>query len=274
MPQTSVHPLALVEDGARLGAGVEIGPFCHVGKDVVLGDGVRLVSHVTVVGLTTVGEGTVIHPQAGLGGPPQDKKYRGGATTLSVGRNCIIREGATIHRGTETGRGATTVGDDAYIMTYCHVGHDCNVGNGVTMASNASLAGHADIGDGVIISGYAAVHQNVRVGHHAFLAGFAAVVGDVIPYGMAIGDRARLKGFNVVGLKRSGMARSDLHLMRRAYRLLFSPERSLAENVPLVEREFGHSPVVADILSFITSRGKRAFTVPGRKDREDDDGDD
>lgn len=272
--ETFIHPTAIVEDGAELGAGVCIGPFSHVSGDAVLGDAVELIGHVTIMGATTLGSGCSVYPGAVLGAPPQNLKHKGAPTTLEIGSDCIIREGATFHRGTDTSRARTTVGSGGYFMAYCHVAHDCSVGNNVTMANYSGLGGHAEIDDNVIISGYAAVHQFVRVGHHAFLGGYAAVVGDVIPYGMAVGDRARLRGFNVVGLKRSGMARSELTAMRQAYRMLFSRERPLAENLAAVSEQFAESATVMDIVRFLEGRKRRNLTVPPLGRETDDDFDD
>lgn len=262
--ETFIHPSAVVEEGAELGRGVRIGPFCHVSGEAVLGDNVELIGHVTILGATTLGAGCQVHPTAVLGGAPQNYKHKGGPTTLTIGNNCIIREGVTLHRGTDTSRGKTTIGDNCMFMGYTHVAHDCDLGNHVTMANYACLAGHVSVGDNVILSGYAAVHQFVRIGHHAFLGGFAAVVGDVIPYGMAVGDRAKLRGLNVVGMKRSGTTRTDIMQLRKAYRLLFSPERPMVENIELVKREFPDSAAVADTLEFVAGRDKRHFTVPPR----------
>ena len=273
MSATLIHQSAVVEKGAALGVRVEIGPFCHVGPQAVLGDGVRLASHVSVSGATTVGAGTQVQAFAALGGPPQDKKYKGGATTLVIGANCDIRESVTMHRGTEHGGGRTTVGDNGFFLAYSHVAHDCIVGNNVTLTHGATLGGHCEIGDGVIVGGLAAVHQFVRVGHHAFVAGMAAVVGDVIPYGMAVGNRAALRGFNIVGMKRSGMSRAELATMRAAYRMLFAPGSTVGDNAEAVRREFSGSPAVMDILDFLTSRGKRHFTVPALDERGDAAGD-
>ncbi|WP_011580730.1 MULTISPECIES: acyl-ACP--UDP-N-acetylglucosamine O-acyltransferase [Chelativorans] len=264
MAEAFIHPTAIVEEGAVLGAGVRIGPFCHVSAEAVLGDGVELIGHVTVLGATTLGAGCQVYPTAVLGGAPQNYKHEGGPTTLTVGRDCIIREGVTLHRGTDTSRGKTTIGDNCMFMAYSHVAHDCDVGSNVTMANCACLGGHVTVGDGVIISGYAAVHQFVRVGHHAFLAGYAAVVGDVIPYGMAVGDRAKLRGLNVIGMKRSGMARPDIMQIRKAYRLLFSEEQPLAQNIERVRQEFGGSALVMDILDFMAGRERKYFVLPAR----------
>lgn len=268
--ETFIHPTSVVEKGAELGSGVRVGPFCHVSAEAVLGDGVELIGHVTIMGATTLGEGCRLYPSAVLGGEPQNLKHKGGRTTLTVGRRCIIRECVTLHRGTDVSRGATTVGDDCLFMAYSHVAHDCSVGNRVSMANYACLGGHAEIGDNVIMSGYSAVHQFTRVGHHAFLAAFAAVTGDVIPYGMAMGDRAELRGLNVVGMKRSGMTRSDLQQVRRAYRMLFSTDRPLAENIERVRAEFPGIAAVADILDFIGSRERRYLVLPARGGAADD----
>ena len=273
MSGTVIHPSAVVEPGAQLGVDVEIGPFCHVGPEVSLGDGVRLVSHVSVSGATTIGKATQVQAFAALGGPPQDRKYKGGRTTLTIGAGCDIRESVTMHRGTEHGSGATIVGDNGFFLAYSHVAHDCVVGDNVTLTHSSTLGGHCEVGDNAIIGGHTAIHQFVRIGHHAFVAGMAAVVGDVIPYGMAMGNRANLRGFNIIGLKRSGMSRSELTTMRAAYRELFAPGRTVGENAEVVRQAYAHSPVVLDILDFMTSRGKRQFTVPALGDRGENAGD-
>jgi len=266
--ETFVHPSALVEAGAQLGAGVYVGPFCHVGPDVVLGDHVHLSNHVSVQGVTTIGSGTRIQAFAALGGLPQDTKHKGGPTTLTVGANCDIRESVTIHKGSDAGTGATVVGDNCFLLAYSHIAHDCIVGNNVTLTNGATLGGHCEVGEYVIIGGLTAVHQFVRIGRRAFLGGCSAVVGDVIPYAMAVGNRATLHGYNVVGLKRAGLSRSQLQAMRAAYRMLFSSEGTVAENAEAVRQAYSDIPQVVEILDFMTSRGKRHFVVPALDDRD------
>jgi len=261
---TLIHPSAIVDKGAQLGSNVRIGPFCHVTADVVLGDDVELIGHVTILDGTRLGAGCQVYPNAVLGGAPQNFKHKGGRTTLEIGSGCVIREGVTMHCGTDTSRGRTTVGNNCLFMVQSHVAHDCAVGDNVTMANNSVLGGHVEVGNNAIISGAAAVHQFVRIGHHAFLGGCAAVAGDVIPYGMAQGDRARLRGLNVVGMKRSGIARAQIFAIRKAYRMLFDPRRPLAENIPLVREAFAESPEVMDIVDFLAVREHRLFTVPKR----------
>ncbi|MBZ0162410.1 MAG: acyl-ACP--UDP-N-acetylglucosamine O-acyltransferase [Notoacmeibacter sp.] len=268
-----IHPSAVIEEGAVIGEGVRIGPFCHVGPEAVLRDGVELMSHVTVDGATTIGEGTRVFPHAVLGCEPQNHKHKGGRTTLEIGRNNIIREGVTMHRGTDTARGRTTVGDNCHMLAYSHVAHDCVVGNNVTLTYGAVLGGHCEIGDHANVGGLTAIHQFVRIGHHAFLGGCSAVTGDVIPFGIAVGNRARLHGFNIVGMRRSGMPRQEIQTMRQAYRMIFDPARPVSENLDLVREAFPDQKNVADIADFLQTRGKRQFCVPALEDRgQDDDG--
>lgn len=265
-----IHPLAVVEPGAEIGSGVRIGPFCHVGPDVVLGDNVELVSHVVVTGATTLGPGTRVFPQATLGGLPQNLKHKGGRTTLVIGKNTIIREGVTMHVGSDTSTGATTVGDNGFFMAYVHVAHDCVIGNNVTMANNATLAGHCEIGDNVTIGGLTAVHQFARIGNNAFLGGCSAVPGDVIPFGLAFGNLAKLRGLNVVGMRRAGLAKSDVHQVRKGYQAIFDRARPIDENLECVKAEFAGSALVMNIVAFLSGRGKRYFVTPALDDAGDD----
>ncbi|MBZ9858845.1 acyl-ACP--UDP-N-acetylglucosamine O-acyltransferase [Mesorhizobium sp. CA12] len=272
---TFIHPSSIVEEGAKLGEGVRIGPFCHVSADSILGDRVELVSHVSVMGATSIGAGTKVYPMATLGAPPQNTKHKGGRTTLVIGANCTIREGVTMHVGTDTSRGETTVGDNGNFLAYAHIAHDCVVGKYATFANGATLGGHCEIGDNVYIGGLTAVHQFVRLGDNVFIGGCAAVVGDVIPYAIAAGNRAKLRGLNIIGLKRSGLPRSEIYLLRKAYRTIFDRSRTVGENVELAKAEFAGSPTAMKIIDFITSRGKRHFAVPSLKgDGDDDSGDD
>lgn len=272
--ETAIHPSSVVEPGAQLGAGVRIGPFCHVSADAVLGDGVELASHVAVRGATTIGAGTKVYPMATLGAPPQNMRHKGGRTTLTIGANCTIREGVTMHLGTDTSRGATEVGDNGNFLAYAHIAHDCIVGRNVTFANGATLGGHCEIGDNVNIGGLTAVHQFVRVGDNAFLGGCSAIVGDVIPYAIAVGNRAKLRGLNIIGLRRSGLPRAEIHLLRQAYRAIFDRSHTVAENVELARVEFSGSAAAMKIIDFISNRGKRQYTVPPLKGGADDDADD
>lgn len=272
--ETFIHPLAVVEVGAQLGVGVRVGPFCHVSADAVVGDRVELVSHVSIMNATTLGEGTKVFPQATLGAPPQNNKHKGGRTTLIIGKNCTIREGVTMHTGTDTSRGETIVGDNGNYLAYAHVAHDCIVGNNITFANGATLGGHVEVGNNVTIGGLTAVHQFVRIGDNAFIGGCSAVVGDVIPFAIAVGNRASLRGLNIVGLRRSGLPREEIHLLRRAYKTIFDRSHTIAENVETARSEFGSSPIAMKIVDFISSRGKRHYAMPPLKGVVDDDADD
>jgi UDP-N-acetylglucosamine acyltransferase len=262
MADLQIHPTAIVEDGAKLGDGVRIGPYCMVGAQVALGEGVELVSHVVVAGRTFVGPRTRVFPFASIGHPPQDLKYKGEPSTLRVGADCVIREGVTMNPGTAGGGLETTVGDRCAFLANSHVGHDCHIGNNVIFSNNVMLAGHCDVGDYAILGGGAAAIQYARVGAHSFLGGMSGLENDLIPYGMALGNRAHLSGLNIVGLQRRGFSRSDIHDLRRAYRALFAAEGTLMERVADVAEEFMGHPIVLEILEFIRAGGKRALCTP------------
>ncbi|HEU4518082.1 MAG TPA: acyl-ACP--UDP-N-acetylglucosamine O-acyltransferase [Microvirga sp.] len=262
MSGTLVHPSAVIEDGAKLGEGVRIGPFCLVGAEVVLGEGCELKSHVVVTGRTTVGPRTKIYPFASVGHAPQDLKFAGEPSTLEVGAECTIREGVTMNPGTAGGAMKTVVGDRCLFLANSHVAHDCKVGNNVICSNNVMLAGHCTIQDFAILGGGAGVHQFVRIGQHAFIGGLSGIENDVIPYGMAIGNRAHLAGLNIIGLRRRGFTREQIHDIRRAYRLLFADEGTLSERVEDVAAEFATHPFVHEILDFIREGNQRAICTP------------
>jgi UDP-N-acetylglucosamine acyltransferase len=262
MAETYIHPTAIVEDGAKLAAGVKIGPLCMVGAEVSLGEGCELVSHAVVAGRTTVGPRTRIFPFASIGHQPQDLKYNGEPSTLAIGADCLIREGVTMNPGTAGGGLKTVVGDKCAFLANSHVGHDCMVGNGVIFSNNVMLAGHCNVGDFAILGGGAAVIQFARVGAHAFIGGMSGLENDLIPYGMAIGNRAHLSGLNIVGLQRRGFTRENIHDLRRAYRLLFAAEGTLKERLDDVAAEFADHPIVQEIVAFIRAGGKRALCTP------------
>ena len=268
MANADIHPTAIIEDGAQIGTGCRIGPYCKVDSNVVLGDDCELISHVVVAGLTTIGAGTRIFPFASIGHQPQDLKYKGEASTLSIGERCIIREGVTMNPGTEGGGLKTTIGDACAFLANSHVGHDCIIGSNVVFSNNVMLAGHCNVGDYAIIGGGAAVIQFARVGAHSFVGGMSGLENDLIPYGMALGNRAYLSGLNIVGLSRRGFSREDIHDLRRAYRLLFADEGTLKERMDDVAESFSQHQIVQEILTFIQDGGKRSLCTP----RDDNDG--
>ena len=260
----TIHPTALVEDGARLGEGVSVGPFCTVGAQVTLGDHVRLISHVVVTGRTSVGAECQVYPFAMLGGSAQDTKHRGGDTRLVIGENNVIREQVTMHSGSSGSTGLTSVGNNGFYMVASHVAHDCTVGDGVIMSNNAVVGGHVTLGDHAILGGGSAVHQFARVGAYAMIGGLAGSEYDVIPYGLVVGNRGGLRGLNLIGLQRSGVARRQIHEVRKAYRKLFSDEYpgTLDEKLEEVLSEYTDNPALLLIADFVRSRGKRPILAP------------
>lgn len=259
---TQIHPTAIIEPGAELGERVRIGPYCIIGADVRLGDDSELISHVVLAGRTTIGPRARIFPFASIGHQPQDLKFHGEPSTLTIGADCMIRESVTMNPGTEGGGLATVVGDKCVFLTGAHVAHDCRVGNNVIFSNNVMLAGHCTVQDFAIIGGGAAVHQFCRIGAHAFIGGLSGVENDVIPYGIAIGNRAHLAGLNIVGLKRRGFSREVIHDIRKAYRLLFADEGTLQERVEDVAASFEGHGVVHEILDFIREGGNRSICTP------------
>ncbi|WP_306119942.1 MULTISPECIES: acyl-ACP--UDP-N-acetylglucosamine O-acyltransferase [unclassified Roseitalea] len=258
-----VHPTALVETGAQLGANVRIGPFCHVGPDVVLGDDVELISHVVVTGDTQIGAGTTVYPQAVLGCAPQNTAYRGEPTRLVIGRANIIREGVTMHRGTGNARGETTVGDNCMFLAYSHVAHDCIIGDHVTFANNVMIGGHVTVGERVIVGGGAGIHQFCMIGRNAFIGGLSGVAHDVIPFGMVMGNRAHLCGLNVVGMKRAGLDREAIGTARAAYEALFAENgQSVRDNARTVVERYADSTVAQAMAGFVLDDSKRQLTTP------------
>lgn len=271
MTDAFINATARVESGAVVGRGAHIGPYCVIGGDVTIGEGCRFEAQVHIAGHTTIGPRTRIAPFASLGGPPQSTRYRGGATTLIVGADCDIRENVTMNVGTEDGGGRTTVGDRCLVMVGSHIGHDCHIGHDVTFANNVVLGGHVTVSDHVFLGGQVAIHQFVRIGESAMIAGVSGVSKDVIPFGVAIGFRAVLRGVNVVGMKRRGCARDDIRAVWRAYRMLFHGDAAFEQRKSAVEREFlGHS-LVGKILEFVRSSRARSLMMAGRSGKSTDD---
>ncbi len=262
MSTVKIHPSAIVNPNAKLGEGSIIGPFCIVGEKVELGAGVELISHVVVEGNTKVGPNTKIFPFASIGHQPQDLKYHGEDSWLTIGANCTIRESVTINPGTTGGGMKTTIGDNCLLMANSHVAHDCQVGNNVVLANYVGIAGHAVIEDFVTFGGICVVYQFVHIGAHAFVGAHSMVDGDVIPYGMAVGNRAKLAGLNLVGLKRRKFDREEIHALRTAYRMIFSSEGTLRERVNDASEMFQDNKLVQDVVEFLREAKGRAICQP------------
>jgi len=262
----SVHSSAMVEDGAVLGAGVEIGPFCHVGPRVTLGEGVRLASHVSINGVTALGAGCKVYPGAVLGGDGQirDNDFTDGR--LEIGAGCVLREMVSMNVGSRKGGGITRVGPNGYFMANSHVGHDCHVGAGVTFANSVALGGHCEIGDGVIFGGLAAVQQFCRVGKGAMVGGLTGVNRDVIPYAMAFGDHVELAGLNLIGLKRRGLPRETINAMRATFRLVFHGHAgAIADRARAARERYAGIAEVVEMTDFILADAKQELCLARRR---------
>jgi UDP-N-acetylglucosamine acyltransferase len=267
----AVHPSAIVEDGAKLGAGIEIGPFCFVGREAVLGEGVRLISHVVINRKTDVGARSVVHAGAVLGGEGQIRGNDFAEARLVVGADCVIREGVTMNCGSRTGGGTTQVGARGYFMAYSHVGHDCEVGRDVTFANCAALGGHVQIGDGVILGGLSTVQQRGRVGKGAMIGGVTGVNRDVIPYAMAFGDHVELAGLNLIGLKRRRLSRETINAMRAAFREIFRREGgSIADRARVARENWKDVTEVGEIVDFILADAHQPLCTARRRRSETD----
>jgi UDP-N-acetylglucosamine acyltransferase len=267
----AVHPTAIIEDGAVLEAGVEVGPYCIVGKNVRLHEGVRLLSHVVIGGVTEIGARTVVHPHAVLGGESQIRGNDAEGTQLSVGEDCVVREHVTFSLGSKKSHNITRVGARGFFMAYSHIGHDCVVGNDCTFANGAQLGGHVTIGDGVVLGGLCTVQQFGRIGRGAMLGGMAGANLDVIPFGIAFGSHAMHAGLNIVGLKRRGVPRPSIHALRHTYKaVLASEEGTLKDRVAFARKEWGAVAEVAEVLDFIESPAKRKIAPTRRHGSEAD----
>jgi UDP-N-acetylglucosamine acyltransferase len=247
------HPTAIIDPKAEVDETAEIGPYSIIGPDVSIGAGTRIGSHVVIESHTTIGPECTIFQFASIGAPPQDLKFKGEKTFVTIGRGTTIREFVTIQRGTEPGGGVTTVGENCFIMNYTHIAHDCKVGNQVIFANNATLAGHITIGNYATIGGLTAIHQFVHVGDYAFIGGKAAVVKDIPPYVISSGDRAKLHGLNSVGLKRHGFTPETLSELKKAYRIIFRIGLTLHEAVDRVRAEVEQIPEVVNLIDFINA---------------------
>ena len=224
-----VHPTAVVDPGAKLGANVRIGPFCVVGAEVEIGDGTILGAHCSVTGPTRIGRNNHFHGHAAIGGDPQDKKFAGERTELVIGDDNVVREFTTISRGTGNGGSVTRVGNGNWFLAYVHIAHDCIVGNGCVFSNNATLAGHVEVGDQVILSGFVGVHQFCRIGAHAFIGMGSLINADVPPFVMVATQYAQPRGINAEGLKRRGFDAARIAAIKRAYRALYMSGRPMTE---------------------------------------------
>lgn len=260
----SIHPTAIVDPAAKLAESVKVGPFCIVGPNVEVAENVELKSHVVLDGHTTVGPGTTIYPFASVGVRPQDLKYKGEDSRLEIGANVTIREHVTANPGTEGGGMLTKVGDNVLLAIGAHVAHDCFIGDGSIVMNNVLLGGHVVVGEAAVIGGGSAIHQFVRIGKHAMIGGASGVENDVIPFGTVFGNRAYLQGLNLVGMKRRGFPREEIHALRNAYKQLFSHDEGkvMADRLRDVAEQYSNSATVRDVVAFMEADSSRAICQP------------
>jgi UDP-N-acetylglucosamine acyltransferase len=251
-----VHPTAVVDPGAELGDGVRIGPLCHVGAGVVIGDDTELVAQATLLGPTRIGQRNRVYPHATLGAGPQDRSYRGESTKLVVGDDNEFRESVTVHRGTPKGGGVTRVGSGCLFMVGVHIAHDCTVGDGVTLANVTSLGGHVTVESRVVTGGHVAVAPFVRIGDIAFAAGGAMIERPVPPFVIVSGDRARVRGLNAIGLERAGVPEPSRAALERAYRSLFRKGVPLAVALRELDQMLRDDPYVAKLIDFLAGAAR------------------
>ena len=262
----TIHKTTIINKKSIIGKNIKVGPYSIIGPNVQIGNNVKIHSHVNIDGFTEIGDNTEIFPFASIGSIPQDLKYSGENSKLIIGKNNIIREHVTMNPGTKGGGLLTKVGNNCLFMVGAHVAHDCCIGNNVIMANNATLAGHVKIEDFAIIGGLSAIHQFVRIGKHAMVGGMSGVENDVIPYGSVMGDRAFLSGLNIIGLKRRGFNRDQIHDLRTAFRLIFAIKGTILERIKDTTEMYKKNKVVMDVVNFIKSKStSRAICQPKQK---------
>ena len=259
-----IHKTALVDPKAKLHSNVKVGPYSVIGANVEIEENTEVQSHVSIVGNTKIGKNNKIYPFASIGNDPQDLKFKGEETKLEIGNQNKIREYVTINPGTNGGGGITKVGNSCLFMVSAHIAHDCNVGNNVILANNVPLGGHAHIEDNVIIGGNSAVQQFTRVGRSAMIGGMCGVVRDIIPYGIAHGNRSILQGLNLIGLRRKNIPNQDIKILSDAYKEIFKNEK-LTENLNSLSEELKKHELVSEVVGFIEKDKKRPICTPFSK---------
>ena len=259
-----IHKTAIIDSKAKISENVKVGPYTVIGPNVEIGENTEIYSHVNISGYTKIGKNNKIYPFASIGNDPQDLKYSGEKTNLEIGDSNKIREYVTINPGTKGGGGLTKIGNNCLFMVSAHIAHDCLVGNNVILANNVPLGGHANVDDYAIIGGNSAVQQFTRVGKSAMIGGMCGVVRDVIPYGIAHGNRSILQGLNLIGLRRNNIPNKEILILSEAYKEIFKSE-NLTENLSNLSNEFKDNILVAEVVGFIEKDKKRPICTPFSK---------
>lgn len=262
----NIHSSSVISEKAKIGKNVKIGPFCLVGPDVILADGVTLHSHVVIEGRTSIGKNTVVFPFASIGHVPQDLKYNNEESTTEIGENNLIREYVTIQPGTTGGRMKTVIGNNCLLMAGTHIAHDCLVGNNVIFANLATLAGHVIIEDYVVMGGLSAVHQYVRIGESAMIGGCTPVIRDVAPFAAVTSERSGIEGMNLLGLKRRGFDKEDILNLQKAFKkIFFENDGDMKQAIVSVTEGFSGNILVKQLLDFMNAETSRSFTTANKK---------
>ena len=259
-----IDKTAIIDPKAKISDNVKIGPYSVIGPNVEIGEGTIVQSHVNITGDTKIGLNNKIYPFASIGNDPQDLKFKGEETKLEIGDNNKIREYVTINPGTKGGGGITKIGNNCLFMVSAHIAHDCLVGDNVILANNVPLGGHAHVDDNAIIGGNSAVQQFTRVGKFAMIGGMCGVVRDVIPYGIAHGNRSILHGLNLIGLRRKNIPNKEIINLSEAYKEIFKNE-NLTENLNNLSKDFKSNKLVAEVIGFIEKDKKRPICTPFSK---------
>ena len=256
-----IHPTSIIHSNAKISESADIGPYCLIGPDVEIGSNSKLYSHISIKGNTKIGKNNEIFPFVSIGTPPQDLKYKGEKNSIIIGDNNKLREYVNINPGTSQGGTITKLGNNNLLMVYCHVAHDCNLGNNIVLANNVQVGGHVKIEDNAIIGGSCAIHQFSRIGHLSMVGGMTGVLSDVIPFGLSLGNRNNLVGLNLIGLRRAKIPNEDIKILQKFYNIVFCNQdfRSNAENL---DKNMKENKYVKTIIDFINSDKKRPISLP------------
>ena len=256
-----IHPTAIVDSKSKISNDVDIGPYCIIGPEVEIASNTKLHSHISIKGNTKIGRNNELFPFVSIGTSPQDLKYKGEKNSIIIGDNNKIREYVNINPGTSQGGTITKLGSDNLLMVYCHIAHDCNIGNGVVLANNVQVGGHVTIEDQAIIGGSCAVHQFSRIGHLAMVGGMTGVLSDVIPYGLSFGNRNNLVGLNLIGLRRAKISNENIKILQKFYNLVFC-NQNFRSNIDNLDTDIKDNKYIKIIIDFINSDKKRPISVP------------
>ena len=256
-----IHHTAIVDNNSKIHDNVEIGPYCIIGPSVEIASNTKLHSHVNIVGNTKIGENNEIFPFASIGTDPQDLKFKGEENSIIIGNNNRLREYVNINPGTSQGGTVTKIGNNNLLMVYCHIAHDCNIGDNIVLANNVQVGGHVTIHDNAIVGGSCAIHQFSRIGNLSMVGGMTGVLSDVIPFGLSLGNRNNLVGLNLIGLRRAKISNEDIKILQKFYDIVFS-NRNFRSNVENIDKDMKENKYVNIIIDFINSDKKRPISLP------------